>query len=66
RREIIKQGKPSDENKRLFMELVDSEILDALKQNDKEKIFEVLKAILPADVNTAAALEETQETLELR
>ncbi|MDQ1237942.1 MAG: precorrin-2 dehydrogenase [Thermodesulfobacteriota bacterium] len=66
RREIIKQGKPSDENKRLFMELVDSEILDALKQNDKEKIFEVLKAILPADVNTAPALKETQETLELR
>jgi len=60
RKEIIRIGKSSDENKKLFMELVDSDILEALKQNDQERITELLAAILPADVNPTDALSRSQ------
>lgn len=66
RKEIIKIGKSSDDNKKLFMELVDSEILEALKENDQKKLIELLSSILPANVNPAAALKQSQDPEGLR
>lgn len=57
RREIIRHGKTSDENKRLFGALVDSRLLEALKTNDKDQVFQILTSILPSDLNPASALE---------
>ena len=58
RKQILSTGSSSDENRKLFLEIVDSEMLDALRQNDKEKAFAILKAILPRDVDPVPAIEE--------
>jgi len=59
RKEIIGQGKTSDENKRLFGALLDSGLLEALRANDKDRVFEILASILPSDLNPESALGET-------
>lgn len=59
RKEIIRQGKTSDENKRLFGALVNSELLEALRTKDKDRVFEILTSILPSDLSPESALGET-------
>jgi precorrin-2 dehydrogenase/sirohydrochlorin ferrochelatase len=59
RKEIIRQGKTSDENKRLFGALVNSELLEALRAKNKDRVFEILTSILPSDLSPESALEET-------
>ncbi|MGB9616525.1 MAG: precorrin-2 dehydrogenase/sirohydrochlorin ferrochelatase family protein, partial [Desulfomonilaceae bacterium] len=59
RKEILRQGKTSDENKRLFGALVNSELLEALRTKDKDRVFEILTSILPSDLSPESALGET-------
>jgi len=59
RRQILKSGAPSDENKKLFLEIVDSEILAALREKDNEKALAILKAIVPQDVDPEAAIDQS-------
>ncbi len=59
RREIIRQGKTSDENKRVFGALVNSELLEALRANNKDRVFEILTSILPSDLSPESALGDT-------
>ena len=58
RKLILQTGSSSVENKKIFMEIVDSEILSALRENDREKALAILKTILPQDVNPDEAIEE--------
>ncbi len=58
RRLVLRTGSSSDENRKLFMEIVDSEILSALRDNDREKALAILKTILPQDVNPDEAIDE--------
>jgi precorrin-2 dehydrogenase / sirohydrochlorin ferrochelatase len=58
RKLVLRTGSSSDENKKLFMEIVDSEILAALRDNDREKALAILKTILPQDVNPDEAIDE--------
>jgi precorrin-2 dehydrogenase / sirohydrochlorin ferrochelatase len=58
RKLVLRTGSSSDENKKLFTEIVDSEILTALRNNDREKALAILKMILPQEVNPDEAIEE--------
>lgn len=58
RKLILRTGNSSEENRKIFMEIVDSEILSALRENDREKALAILKTILPQDVNPDQAIEE--------
>jgi precorrin-2 dehydrogenase / sirohydrochlorin ferrochelatase len=58
RKLILRTGSSSEENRKLFLEIVDSEILSALRDNDREKALAILKTILPQDVNPDHAIEE--------
>jgi precorrin-2 dehydrogenase/sirohydrochlorin ferrochelatase len=60
RKRVLQTESSSDENKKLFLEIVDSEILTALRQQDGEKALEILRAILPHDVDAENALEESR------
>lgn len=58
RKLVLAIGMPSEENKRLFTEIVDSRLLDALKENDRERVVEILRSILPKDVDPEATVAE--------
>jgi precorrin-2 dehydrogenase / sirohydrochlorin ferrochelatase len=58
RKLILRTGSSSEENRKIFLEIVDSEILSALRENDREKALAILKTILPQDVNPDQAIEE--------
>jgi precorrin-2 dehydrogenase/sirohydrochlorin ferrochelatase len=48
---VLTEGNPSDENRTLFLEIVDSDLLSALKNGDRAKAVEILKSILPATID---------------
>lgn len=58
RKLILQTGSSSDENKKLFLDIVDSEILAALKANDTERALEILRAILPREIDPGPAMKE--------
>jgi precorrin-2 dehydrogenase / sirohydrochlorin ferrochelatase len=58
RKLVLRAGASSDENKKIFHEIVDSEILPALKKQDRERVISILKAILPQDIDLESAIEK--------
>jgi len=58
RKLVLAAGSPSDENKKLFLEIVDSEILTALRENDRDRALEILKAILPGNLDLDPVMEK--------
>ncbi len=58
RKMVLRGGSSSDENKKLFLEIVDSGILNALKEGDREQVLSILRDILPEDLDAEAAIEE--------
>ena len=50
RREILSKGFSQDQNRRIFQEIVDSDILEALAREDWSRVESTLKAILPEEV----------------
>jgi len=56
RKQVLMTGSSSEENRKLFLELVDSEILTALRDNNEEKVIEILRDILPENVKPEASL----------
>lgn len=58
RKQVLKTGSSADENRKLFLEIVDSGILSALRNNDRERALEILRAILPDEVDAPNALED--------
>jgi precorrin-2 dehydrogenase / sirohydrochlorin ferrochelatase len=62
RKQVLRSGSASDDNKKLFLEIVDSELLAALRDNDKERAVEILRAILPTDLDPECAVKEPRPT----
>ena len=58
RKLVLSAGGPSNENRKLFMEIVDSELLVALRENDRNRVLAILKTILPDYIDPQAAVEE--------
>lgn len=56
RKQVVITGSSSDQNRKLFLELVDSEILMALRDNNEERALEILRNILPENVKLGASL----------
>lgn len=56
RKQVLNTGTSSDDNRKLFLDLIDSEILAALRDNDRQRAMEILKNILPREVNPEEAL----------
>jgi len=59
RKEILSQGLSQEENSRIFHEIVDSDILDALALNNLAKGKYILGQILPRDMNIADILQRS-------
>jgi len=51
RRGLLAMGLPQKENSRIFHEIVDSPIIEALARGDRETVAATLKQILPADMD---------------
>ncbi|MBM3302866.1 MAG: hypothetical protein FJY85_23325, partial [Deltaproteobacteria bacterium] len=50
-------GGTSEQNKKLFLEIVDSGILTALRDNEIDKALEILREILPDQFTLQTAME---------
>jgi precorrin-2 dehydrogenase len=49
RKEVLKMGLSHNENGRIFKEIVDSDVLEALTRKDRDRMKSTLRRILPAD-----------------
>jgi precorrin-2 dehydrogenase/sirohydrochlorin ferrochelatase len=58
RKLVLQTGSAPDENKKIFREIVNSEVLAALRENDRERVLDILKAILPQNVDPEPAIGE--------
>ncbi|MGC8659786.1 MAG: precorrin-2 dehydrogenase/sirohydrochlorin ferrochelatase family protein [Desulfomonilaceae bacterium] len=56
RKLVLNVGAGSDENRKLFSEIVDSELLSALRESDTKKALDILKKILPKDIDVDGAI----------
>ena len=51
RKHIVRNGSDSEANKKVFLEIVDSQLLPALRDNDIDKASMILSKILPEEVD---------------
>jgi precorrin-2 dehydrogenase/sirohydrochlorin ferrochelatase len=58
RKQVLNAGADSDSNRKLFSEIVDSELLDALRESDMNRVLEILKEILPKEIDAKEAMSE--------
>jgi precorrin-2 dehydrogenase/sirohydrochlorin ferrochelatase len=58
RKQVLRTGSTSQQNSKLFLEIVDSGILTALRENDMDKALEILRRILPNDVDPETAMQQ--------
>jgi len=58
RKHVLNAGADSDENRKLFSEIVDSELLTALRESDTKKALEILNSMLPTDIKIDDAMTE--------
>lgn len=63
RHEVLAVGNDSDDNKRLFFELVDSELLPALKAKDREKVKRVLHSIVSSEIDVDSLMKVVSHEL---
>ncbi len=47
---VIGRGRPTFENSAVFRELVDSDLLEAMERDDRERVVEILQRILPKEL----------------
>jgi precorrin-2 dehydrogenase/sirohydrochlorin ferrochelatase len=62
RQEVLSLGGTSDENKNLFMRIVDSELLQAIKENDRNRAKTVLRSLIPESVNPGPIVDRAMQT----
>jgi len=60
RKLVLGLGGSSDENRRIFTDIVESDLLAALRDNDRERALEILKTILPETVSAQEAMDSPQ------
>ncbi|MDA8407969.1 MAG: bifunctional precorrin-2 dehydrogenase/sirohydrochlorin ferrochelatase [Deltaproteobacteria bacterium] len=60
RKHVLNVGTDSDKNRKLFSELVDSELLAALRESDTKRALKILKEILPKDIDIDGAIAENR------
>jgi len=58
RKHVLNTGADSDSNRKLFSEIVDSELLAALRESDMNRVLEILKKILPKEIDVKEAISE--------
>lgn len=56
RKQIVRNGSDSEANKKVFMEIVDSRLLPALRKNDLDEAAMVLSEIIPDGVDALKAI----------
>ena len=59
RKRVLNSSCDSDENRKLFSEIVDSELLDAIRQSDFYHVMEILKKILPMEIDVENAVGDS-------
>jgi precorrin-2 dehydrogenase / sirohydrochlorin ferrochelatase len=59
RKRVLNSSCDSDENRKLFSEIVDSELLDAIRQSDFYHAMEILKKILPMEIDVENAVGDS-------
>ncbi len=57
RRAVLAMGRTSEENKGLFLRIVDSDVLDALRHNDRERVVSSLRGLLPPEIDPEPIVE---------
>jgi precorrin-2 dehydrogenase/sirohydrochlorin ferrochelatase len=58
RERVLSKGLLQKENSRIFHEIVNSGVLNALARDDWEEVEAILKKILPKDVDTKGILDD--------
>lgn len=56
RKQVLAMGTSSDENKKLFRAIVNSEVLEALRANDRDRVIEILRGLLPGELDPETAV----------
>ncbi len=56
RKQIVRNGSDSEANKKVFMEIVDSRLLPALRKNDLDEAAMILSEIIPNEVDAIKAI----------
>jgi len=64
RKQVLSAGTSSDENKRLFMRIVDSDLLSALEANDRESALEILTEILPNRIDAEKVMKTAKTEMD--
>ena len=59
RKRVLNSSCDSDENRKLFSEIVDSELLEAIRQSDFYHAIEILKKILPMEIDVENAVGDS-------
>lgn len=59
RKVLLGMGLPQQENSRIFHEIVESGIIEALAKRDRETVAAILKQVLPAGMDIAAVMDRT-------
>ena len=66
RKQVLSAGRSSEQNKELFMRIVDSDLLSAIKAKDRRRVLKILTEILPNVANNlivVATLEMARAVL---
>jgi precorrin-2 dehydrogenase len=62
RKLVLSTDSNHEENKHLFLRVVDSDLLKALRENDRNQALRILNDILPADIDPEAAIQAAART----
>ena len=57
RKQVLSAGTSSEQNKELFMRIVDSDLLSAIKAKDRKRALEILTEILPNWIDADKAIK---------
>lgn len=56
RKLVLQTGNSSDENKKVFRQIVDSDLLEALRDHDTQRVSSIIRDALPADTDARSVL----------
>jgi precorrin-2 dehydrogenase/sirohydrochlorin ferrochelatase len=58
RKGLLRMGLPQQENSRIFHEIVDGGIIEALARGDRETVAASLKRVLPTDMDVTSLMNK--------